>query len=97
MLKDYLLLKNQTELIDRSGKSLSFFREMIIQKLFKKKIITQVHYIPAYKHPYYKKRIKGKFENAEIYYNTSLSLPIFPDLKIKQLKKICNSIKKICF
>ncbi len=72
-------------------------RNQIIQKLFKKKIITQVHYIPAYKHPYYKKRIKGKFENAEIYYNTSLSLPIFPDLKIKQLKKICNSIKKICF
>lgn len=72
-------------------------RNQIIQKLFKKKIITQVHYIPAYRHPYYRKKIKGRFKNAEIYYNTSLSLPIFPDLKIKQLKKICNSIKKICF
>tara|TARA_B100001057_G_C22860883_1_gene954467 strand:- start:2950 stop:4077 length:1128 start_codon:yes stop_codon:yes gene_type:complete len=72
-------------------------RNQIIQKLYKKNIITQVHYIPAYKHPYYKKKIKGKFKNAEIYYNTSLSLPIFPDLKINQLKKICKLIKKICF
>ncbi len=72
-------------------------RNNIIQKLYKRKIITQVHYIPAYKHPYYKKKIRGKFRNAEIYYNTSLSLPIFPDLKISQLNKICRSIKKICF
>lgn len=72
-------------------------RNQVIQKLFKKKIITQVHYIPAYKHPYYRKKIKGKFKNAEIYYNNSLSLPIFPDLKNNQLRKICNLIKKICF
>ena len=72
-------------------------RNGVIQKLYKRKIITQVHYIPAYKHPYYRKRIKGKFANAEIFYNTCLSLPIFPDLKNSQLNKICRTIKKICF
>ena len=38
---------------------------------------------------------RGKFSGAKFYYSNCLSLPIFPDLKIKELKKITNSLMQI--
>ena len=66
-----------------------------MQKLYKKGIITQIHYIPIYKHPFYRKICKGKFSGAKLYFANCLSLPIYPDLKIVELKKIINNIKII--
>ena len=39
-----------------------------MQKLFKKGIMTQVHYIPIYYHPFYKKKCKGEFLGAKFYF-----------------------------
>ena len=66
-----------------------------MQKLYKKGIITQIHYIPIYKHPFYRKICKGKFSGAKSYFANCLSLPIYPDLKIIELKKIINNLKII--
>lgn len=70
-------------------------RNKIIQDLYKKKIITQVHYIPINRHPFYRNKIKGNFCNSLKYYNNCLSLPIFPDLKKKELTRICETLKII--
>lgn len=76
-------------------KRLKISRELVVQKLYNKGIIAQVHYIPIYKHPYYRKICKGKFPGAKIYFANCLSLPIYPDLKFEELKKIIDNLTKI--
>ena len=89
------LSANHLFVIILNGKKLKISRDNLIQMLFKKGIITQVNYIPVFNHPYYKKMCRGKFSGAKFYYSNCLSLPIFPDLKIKELKKITNSLMQI--
>lgn len=69
-----------------------------IFKLFRKNGIgVNLHYLPIYWHPYYKKLgfKKGYCKNAEKYATTSFSIPIFTSLKPKQQKKIITFVKKI--
>jgi dTDP-4-amino-4,6-dideoxygalactose transaminase len=69
------------------------------QKLFvllnKKGIITQVHYPPIYSHPVYKDLKKNFFTGTTKYYNSCLSIPIYPSLNIKEIRHITSSIKQI--
>ena len=71
-------------------------KRLSLYKFLKKKgINTNVHYIPIYQHPYYKKigfKVKN-FPNCEKYYNSTLSLPVYPDLNKKQLNKIVKLIR----
>ena len=64
-----------------------------IKKLYEKGIVTQVHYIPIFKQPAFKKFKKGQFKNANSYFSSCLSLPIFYDLSIKQAKYIATTVK----
>ena len=59
-------------------------------------LFVNLHYIPIHLHPFYKKLgfKTGMFPVAEKYYKEAISIPIFPNLKIKQQKKIVNIIKK---
>lgn len=60
-----------------------------------KGIFVQLHYIPIYRHPYYKKKFKfdiKKFPNSENYYSTALSIPIYFSLDKKKQFKIVNLI-----
>ena len=66
----------------------------------KNKILVNVHYIPIYKHIFFKKKFKFKkkyLNNSEKYYETAISLPIYPSLKIKNqnfvIKVIYNFFK----
>ena len=69
----------------------------IVKDLKKKGIGTQVHYIPLFLHPLYKKKIKTSnidLKNSLNYYHDALSIPIYPDLKKKEQEKIIKIIKK---
>ena len=58
---------------------------------------VNIHYIPIYRHPFYKKILKIKksnFPNSENYYSEAISIPIFYNLGKKQQLKIINNIKK---
>ena len=72
-------------------------RDEIYYKLKSKKINTNVHYIPIYTHPVYKKLgFKNRnFPNSLDYSKKALSLPIYPGLKKIEINKIINEIKKI--
>ena len=71
-------------------------RDKLYKELLKKGYKTNVHYIPIYKHPFYKNKIfnRKQFVNNEIYFKNAISLPIFPNLSKKDIDKVVNIIKK---
>ena len=57
-------------------------------------ILTQVHYIPLYKHPYFAGLLGDiKLDGAEKYYKGCLSIPIFPELSSDDQEKIILELK----
>lgn len=70
-------------------------RDGLFKFLKKKKIQCNFHYIPLYKHPFYKMKKSNflKFYNSEIYYEKALSLPMHPGISTKQVKMISNAIE----
>ena len=60
-----------------------------------KGILCQVHYIPIYNFLRTNYKLGCKMTNTEEYYRTCVSIPIYPDLKKKQLKYIVENIKQI--
>ena len=75
--------------------SLKINRDKIIQYLYKHKIVTQVHYIPINKHPYYKKYSHFIFKDANEYFKSCLSLPIYPGLSKKKINYVCSKITSL--
>ena len=61
-----------------------------------KNIYVNLHYLPVHLHPYYKNLgfYKNQFVNSELYSSTSLSIPIYPNLSIKDQMKVIKLIKK---
>ena len=62
--------------------------------LRKKKINVNIHYIPVHLQPFYKKLgfKKGSFPNSEKHARSVISIPIFPNLKKKNIFKIIKLI-----
>jgi dTDP-4-amino-4,6-dideoxygalactose transaminase len=59
-------------------------------------ITANLHYIPVYFHPYYVQKgfHKGYCLNAESYYETALSIPLFPGLGARDLDLIVTTLKE---
>jgi dTDP-4-amino-4,6-dideoxygalactose transaminase len=70
---------------------LTITRDECIQHLSQNGIGTGVHFIPLYRHPYYKKNFnyqpKG-FPNSEWIFERVISLPIYPDMTSKDIERI---------
>ncbi|KKU12876.1 MAG: hypothetical protein UX17_C0034G0002 [Parcubacteria group bacterium GW2011_GWC2_45_7] len=61
-------------------------------------IFPQVHYIPIYLQPYYRKRFgyrQGDFPKAERFYKEEISLPLFVNLPLSDVKRIVDTLKRI--
>ena len=80
--------------INFSFKNLKISKNDFIQKLHKKKIGVQVHYIPNHLQPLYAKN-KYSLIGAKKYFENSLSIPIYPNLKMNEMKKVVNSIVEL--
>lgn len=73
-------------------------RENVMDALKQQGIGTQVHYIPVYRHPYFKRMcgdISPYFPETEKYYARALSLPLYYDLTFEQVEKVVTSLVKI--
>jgi len=70
-------------------------RREIFEKLIEKGVGVQAHYIPVTRLPYYKNLGYKTPKICEEYYNTCVTLPIYPGLSQKQLGYIIREIKKI--
>ena len=101
VLENYVILPKQNKYLSAwhlfiilfKKETLKVNRDKIIQILYKSKIFTQVHYIPNYRQIPFKTN-KSNFKDAEYYYSQCLSIPIYPELKTRQINHIVNTIKK---
>jgi len=80
--------------------NLSIKKKIKFTEILKKKykIFVNFHYIPIYRHTYYKNKFnynKKKFLRSELYYNTALSLPFHTKLKKRDCIYISNCINSL--
>ncbi len=68
-------------------------KEKLIKYMLKNKIILQSHYIPIYKFNLYRGKQHLSY-NTQIYYNSTISLPIYYNLSSKEQNYIINLINK---
>ena len=61
-----------------------------------KGIGVNLHYIPIYRHPFYEKFTfdMNSFPNSEAYYESAISIPMFPELSEEELDYVVQSVKK---
>lgn len=64
-----------------------------------KRIIVQIHYIPAHLMPYYKNLgwKYGDFPHSEAYYGKCMSLPIYPTLSDEEQDFVINTIQEFYY
>lgn len=73
-------------------------RRKIFDALQENGIGVQVHYMPLHLHPFYKNEFgykRGDFPIAEKYYEGAITLPLFPKMTEKNVKKVVEVVKKI--
>lgn len=76
---------------------LSCTRRQFFDALYAENTCPQVHYLPVYWHSYYEKLgyPKGLCPNAEAYYESSMSIPIYYSLTDEDVNDVIRAVKKI--
>lgn len=60
-------------------------------------IMTQVHHVPIYKHPYYVNRYGNQsLPGAEAYFKNCLSIPLYPKLKFSEQDRVIETLENYC-
>ena len=79
--------------IDQPGRS----RREVFEKLRAAGVGVQVHYIPVHLQPYYRRLgfKPGDYPVAESYYESAISLPIFPGLHIEDQVTAVKTLRTI--
>lgn len=67
-------------------------KDDLLKHLKKNNIFAQYHYIPIYKFSFYKTKSRIKYEGAKLFYKNSISLPIYYQLKFKEVENIVKII-----
>ena len=76
----------------------SYKRDRLINELFKRGIGCSVHYIPLHLHPYWKNKYSlntSMFPESQIAFESSISLPIYPKMKLSDIYKVVKNIKEL--
>jgi hypothetical protein len=97
--KDLDFIKHQSGVFDGHAYHLYVIqveeREKLVNYLREQNIFVQIHYIPAHLMPYYRQFgwKKGDLPKAESYYESCLSLPMYPTLTNEEQDYIIEKIK----
>lgn len=72
-------------------------RREFFDALHAENIYSQVHYLPVYWHSYYEKLgyEKGLCPNAELYYQQSMSLPLYYSLSDADVADVIHAVQKL--
>jgi len=72
-------------------------RAQFIEALRELGIGTSVHFIPIYRHPWYRQRYAfppEAFPNTETFYRGAISLPIYPTMTDAQVERVIAAVQK---
>ncbi len=71
-------------------------RNTLFDLLRKNNFLVNLHYLPVHLQPYFRKKgfKSGMFKKSEDHSKKSISLPIYPGLKLERVKKTINLINK---
>ncbi|MEM9122833.1 MAG: UDP-4-amino-4,6-dideoxy-N-acetyl-beta-L-altrosamine transaminase [Pseudomonadota bacterium] len=76
-------------------KGLSIRRADVMRALKARGIGTQVHYLPVYRHPYYRACYGDQsLAGAERYYASCLSLPLWPGMGEKDVERVVDALER---
>lgn len=73
-------------------------RKRIFEALRAENIGVQVHYLPIHLHPFYQREFayhRGDFPKAEEYYDTAITLPLFPRMSDSDVETVIRAVKKV--
>ncbi|MFX0100550.1 MAG: DegT/DnrJ/EryC1/StrS family aminotransferase, partial [Candidatus Hodarchaeota archaeon] len=72
-------------------------KKEIFIELRNKGLGVQVHYIPVYFHPYYRDLGYSTIccEEAELFYNREISIPMYPLMENEQVEKVIEIILSV--
>lgn len=72
-------------------------RRQFFDALYAENTCPQVHYLPVYWHSYYEKLgyEKGLCPNAEAYYESSMSIPLYYSLTDEDVADVIRAVKKV--
>lgn len=70
-------------------------RNQVLKRLKEKNIQGNVHYLPVLNFSFYKNKKKMPCPRAEDYAKKAISLPIFPALKLKEILKCSQILRKV--
>ena len=77
--------------------SIRFSQEEVFNLLKENEIFVNLHYMPVYYHPYFRKLgfKKGYCPEAEKYYSETMSIPMYSSLLKKDQNKVIKVLNKI--
>jgi len=69
-------------------------RRELAEKLYRRGIGTQVHYLPVYRHPYYLDMgyPMDLCQNAEDYYRRVLTIPLYPAMEDNDVERVIGAV-----
>lgn len=72
-------------------------RDAVYKLLRERGIEPAVHVIPTHRMPYFasQQNVPSRFPNAESYFQNCISLPMFPDLSIKAMERITETLIEV--
>lgn len=72
-------------------------KKEIFDRMLETGLGVQTHYIPVYRHPYYRENgyKETRCEKAEAFYRSEISIPMYPALTDEDLEEIINRIRKV--
>ncbi len=72
-------------------------RAGVFNALRERGIGVNVHYIPIYKHPYYQQLgfQSQDFPNCEAYYQSAITLPLFPEMSADMQDKVVSTLHEV--
>jgi dTDP-4-amino-4,6-dideoxygalactose transaminase len=81
----------------RLAPHMAHHRDAIFTALRAQGVGAQVHYIPVYLHPYYQSLgyKKGLCPHAELFAASEISIPLYPDLSIKDQTYVAKTLRTI--
>lgn len=78
-------------------KKIDLSQREVFEILRSKGIGVNIHYIPIFQHPYYRKfKLKiDEFSNTLKYYNEAITLPIFPSMTKDEQQKVVSALSDV--